>query len=286
MEETQRAALTALMPVKDYRPAYLHEAVGSMLAQTCPDWRLLVIAEPNGQAELERVLAEPLADPRIELIANEGRKLAGAFNTAMRHARTEFVAILFGDDLWAPDAVEVLTRRIAASPQTDFLHSSRRIVDEDGRSISSVHRSRETFSLDDFLHSTPVKHLLCWRRERGLAIGGMDESLNSVGVDDFDFIWSMAQDGATFEAVPECLYVYRDHRAHFRLTTHLPSSHHRREIARIMRKHGADRAAIAAAVDAAQHGYLRQCLYRSRLDGWLKRLRGHDAAGGWRERYE
>ncbi len=265
------------MPVKAYRADYLHEAVRSMLGQTCPDWRLLVIVEEPDHERLEQALAEHLTDPRVGLIVNQGRQLAGAFNSGMRAAETEWVGILFGDDLWAPEAVEVLTAAIASFPDTDFFHSSRRIIDEEGKPISSIHRSRPTVSVDDFGASSPVKHLLCWQRAKGLAAGGMDESLESVGVDDFDFPWSMAEHGATFTAIPDCLYVYRDHREFFRLTTHLPLSHHKREIARIMRKHGRDRATIAAAVATAERGYLRQCLYRSRLDRWTKRLRGHDS---------
>jgi hypothetical protein len=273
------------MPVRDYHEGYLHEAVGSMLGQSSPEWRLLVIVEPSGRSELERILAEPLADPRIAITNNEGRKLAGAFNTGMRRAETPFVGILLGDDQWAPDAVEVLTTSIAAHPDTDFFHTSRRIIDEAGRPISSVQPSRSVGSPDDFVRSSPVKHLLCWRRDKGLAIGGMDESLNSVGVDDYDFPWTMAERGAVFTAIPECLYVYRDHREEFRLTTHLPLSHHKREIVRIMRKHGVDRSTIRKTVAAAQDSYLRQCLYRSRLDRMLKRRRGHDPRAGWRESY-
>jgi len=284
-ERTRRPPLTALMPVKAYHEGYLREAVRSMLGQTCPDWRLLVIVEDSDRGELEGVLAEYLADPRIELIANEGRKLAGAFNTGMRRAETGFVAILLGDDLWSPAAVEVLASFIVAFPETDFFHSSRRIVDEEGRPVSTVHPSRPTVSTDDFVRFSPVKHLLCWNREKGLAIGGMDESLNSVGVDDFDFPWSMAERGATFTGIPDCLYVYRDHRECFRLSTHLPLSHHRREIARIMRKHGVRSPTIAATIAEAEQSYLRQCLFRTRFDRWMKRLQGHDVRAGWRERY-
>jgi glycosyltransferase involved in cell wall biosynthesis len=279
-------AVTALMPVKAYHAGYLREAVDSMLAQTCADWRLLVIAEGSGRAELEDVLAEPLADRRIDLVVNQGRKLAGALNTGMRAAETDFVAILFGDDLWSRDAVEVLASNLRASPGTDFFHSSRRIVDDRGRPISSVHPSRPSVSPDDFRRgSSPVKHLLCWRREMGLAIGGMDESLDSVGVDDLDFTWTMAERGATFRAIPDCLYVYRDHRESFRLTTHLPLSHHKREIGRIMRKHGVDGSTIQDTLDQAERSYLAQCLYRSRVDRWIKTLRRHDPRRGWRERY-
>jgi GT2 family glycosyltransferase len=274
--------LTALMPVKGWHGPFLADAVGSMLAQTSADWRLIVIAEEPEAARL-RPLLPP--DERIEVVVNRGRKLAGAFNTGMRAAATEYVAILLGDDLWAPQAVEVLERNIEKSPATDFFHSSRRIVDEEGRPVSTVHRSRTDVVPEDFLTSSPVKHLLCWRRAAGLAIGGMDESLNSVGVDDYDFPWSMAEQGASFRAVPECLYVYRDHRAAFRLTTHLTVAHHKRELARILRKHGAGEAIVAARVAEAERTWLRQCLYRSRLDRWRKSLLGGDARVGWRETY-
>lgn len=274
------------MPVKGYHEPYLHEAVLSMLAQTSPDWRLLVITGYAERAKLEGVLARYLADPRIELIASETGLIAANLNAGMRAAKTDFVASLFGDDLWEPGAVEALANAITANPQSDFFYSWRRFVDENGRSISSVYRCQTTVSADDFLLSAPVKQLLCWSREKGLAVGGIDESLGSVGVDDFDFPWTMAEQGATFKAVPECLYVVRDHREGFRLTTHLTLSHHKRELARIMRKHGADDATIAARLAIAERSYLRQCLYRSRIDRWLKTLRGHDPRRGWRETYQ
>jgi GT2 family glycosyltransferase len=282
-KDSGRPRLTALLPVKAYHAPYLKEAIGSVLCQTSPDWRLLIIADKGKRSELESVLVEQLADPRIEMIASEGRQIGGSFNTGMRRAETEFVAILLGDDVWSPTTVEVVTNRIAASPAVDFFHSARRAIDADGSPISPVMPSRTSFSVAEFAVKSPVKHLLCWRRETGLAIGGMDETLNSVGVDDFDFPWSMAESGARFEAIPDCLYIYRDHRESFRLTTHLPLSHHKREIARILRKHGVDEAAIARRLDSAERGYLRQCLYRSPLDRWWKRLRKHDPRSGWQE---
>lgn len=262
------------MPVKEYHEPYLLEAVDSILAQTDPRWRLIVIGERSVRDRLAAALAERLTDPRIGLIDNEGRKLAGAFNTGMRRAETDFVAIALGDDAWAPEAVQVLARAIRSEPDADFFHSSRRVIDGDGRALSSVHESRREVSLGDFAGTSPVKHLLCWRRRLALRIGGMDESLNSVGVDDFDFPWTMAEAGARFRAVPECLYLYRDHSESFRLTTHLPRTHHRREIARIMRKHGVDDDRIAEHMAAAEGGFLRQCLYESRPRAWLRRLTG------------
>lgn len=253
--------ITALMPVKDHHPRLLREAVGSMKAQTSPRWRLLVIAEPESVAELEALLAADLEGERIELVANEGRKLAGAFNTGMRRAETDFVAILLGDDMWAPQAVATLERHIAARPDVDFFHSARRYVDARGEPLGEVMRSSPGVTLGDFFRGAPVKHLMCWRRERALAIGGMDESLDSVGPDDFDFPWSMAEHGAVFGAIPDCLYLYRQHLECPRLTTHLPKSVHKRELARMLRKHGVGPVRTRLKVLKASHTYMRQCLY-------------------------
>jgi hypothetical protein len=54
---------------------------------------------------------------------------------------------------------------------------------------------------------------------------------------------------------------------------------------RIRRKHGVDEERIEAIVAAAQEGFLRQCLYRSRLDRWVKTAFRYDAHRGWREPY-
>jgi glycosyltransferase involved in cell wall biosynthesis len=278
--------ITALMPVKECHPAFLDQALGSMAAQDDPRWRLIVIAEPEEVAPLGRELAAWLADDRISLVANRGRKLAGAFNTGMRLAESEFVAILLGDDAWEPSAVGVLAAAIARHPEVDFFHSARVIIDAAGREISSVMGSRASFEPADFLRSSPVKHLLCWRRELALAIGGMDETLNSVGPDDYDFPWTMAERGAVFRAIPECLYRYRDHRDGFRLTTHLPLSTHAREIARIFRKHGATRLQVARKLLEARRGYLRQCLYATPLERRLRERLGLAPRAAFRESYD
>jgi glycosyltransferase involved in cell wall biosynthesis len=277
--------LTALMPLKNFHPEFLRRSLASLRSQSRPDWRLVIVVEPGDECGFRALLAADLADPRFEIVANEGRKLAGAFNTGMRRAETEFVAILLADDMWALEAVEVLARHIGERPEVDFFHSSRQIVDESDRPLSSVHFSREGVTLDDFTRSTPVKHLLCWRRELALSFGGMDESLESVGPDDFDFPWTMAEWGAVFGAVPECLYVYRDHREGERLTTHIPLSVHKAEIRRILEKHGLGPNAVEAWVAHAEVTYLRQCLFRTPADRLRMERARYDPRTGWRDGY-
>lgn len=273
------------MPIKSYHPDFLNKAIHSVVNQTCLHWHLLIIVEKRDLKKFREILESELNDSRIKVIVNEGRKLAGAINTGMRNAKTDFAAILLGDDMWGLDAVEVLNRYITEYPNVDFFHTSRVKIDENDNPISSVYYSKEKFSIDDFKISSQVKHLLCWRKDKALAFGGLDESLNNVGSDDYDFPWTMAEKGAAFKAVKECLYYYRDHRECYRLTTHLPLSVHIREIRRIFEKHGVDSLSIKEKITRAERTYLRQCLYRSPRDKRIKEKQGYDARQGWRERY-
>ena len=240
----------------------------------------------GADVELADVLGDAISDDRVRLARNEGQRLAGALNTGMRHATTDFVAILLGDDLWTPEAVEVLTSHIERFPDVDFFHSGRRCVDGHGRPISSDHPARESFTLDDFVRGSPVKHLLCWRRELALTIGGLDETIQNIGSDDYDFPWTMAERGARFMAVNKTLYVYRDHRDGFRLTTHLPRSTHTHELRRIPRQHGVGRLRAECRLASSKRSYLRQCLDRTRVDRWARQMLGDDPRRGWRERYQ
>ena len=84
----------------------------------------------NTGIDVLQLLGRRAEDPRIQLVRNEGRKLAGAINTGMRHAETDFVAVLLGDDMWAPEAVSVLLNHVTQYPEVDFFHSSRIVIDE------------------------------------------------------------------------------------------------------------------------------------------------------------
>jgi glycosyltransferase involved in cell wall biosynthesis len=282
--ETQRLpVVTVIMPVKDPHPGYLDEALESVRTQTVPWWRLVIVVELPDLVSLGRQLERWLADPRIRLVANEGSSYAGAFNTGMRAAETEFVALLLCDDLWHPDAVAVLEDHIARYPDADFFHSARRIIDDHGRPISSVYPARASVTLADFFERSPVKHLLCWRRSLALSIGGMDER-TTCAPDDFDFPWTMAEHGAVFCPIAACLYIYRDHRCSPRKTTHVPRSVRVRDMRRVMRKHGMTRRQANRRIRKARRGYLRQALYRSRLQEQAWRWLGREPSV-WRERY-
>jgi GT2 family glycosyltransferase len=275
--------VTALVPVGPHHPELLRRAVGSLLAQTDPRWEALVVAERAVHDEVAHVLADELGDPRVVLERNPRSGLPAALNHGMGVARTTLVAILLGDDLWAPEAVATLREHHERHPDADVLHSGRVFVDAGDAPISSPHPPVAEVALEDFVGRSPVKHLICWRREAGLAVGGVDERIRHHGPDDYDFPWTLAEHGARFHAVDAPLYLHRDHREAPRLTTHVPRSVQERDLRRILRKHGVPRARARARVREARRTYLRQALFRSRLDRFVKERTGFDARLGWRE---
>jgi glycosyltransferase involved in cell wall biosynthesis len=274
------------MPLKYFHPDFLQKSVQSILKQSCPDWKLLVVVEESDFAKLSAHFEQELSDSRVEIIVNQSREFPGAINTAMRYAKTDFVAILLADDMWSENAVQILSRYIAEFPAIDFFHSSRIIVDETDKPISPIYPSKETFRISDFKWGSPVKHLLCWRREKGLSIGGIDESMLKAQ-DDYDFPWIMAESGATFKAVKECLYYYRNHLECERLTTHRPLTVTKRGIRKILKKHGVGIFSRIWIVEKMRIcGSLgQQCIYRNRLERWIKKKLQFDSRRRWKQQH-
>jgi len=247
--------ITVLLPCKDQREEFLRDAVGSILRQTSPHWELLVGLDES--PAWIHALFDETDDERVRVIPEAGPGFARTLNRMIEAARTPFVAILLSDDRYAPDAVETLLSYRKRYPEADFFHSSRRYMDASGTLDRAPFQSKESFELDDFKRAgSPVKHLLCWRRELALQIGGMDESLSRHGCDDFDFPWSMAEAGARFQAVAECLYEYRVHDEGPRLTTGTPLQTQVDILERMFEKHGATREETCAFLDRAADSYL------------------------------
>lgn len=262
--------ITILMPCRAQTRAFFDDAVRSIVAQTSSDWRLVVIVDADSPPDLAEWTAA-FADARIETIVSDGG-LARALNSGMRHAATTWVAILLSDDRWDASAVAVLQRTITAHPEADFLHSARREIDATGTRRGVVAPSRARVDATAFATlGSPVKHLLCWRRERGLAIGGMDETL-TIGPDDYDFPWRMLEAGCRFHAVPECLYEYRVHHAGPRITTDHPLRGQLRSLTAMFAKHDVPEAATAAFLQHATDSYLVKELLFDFEDDWRARV--------------
>ena len=281
--------VTVLMPCKDPNDAFFKKALGSVIGQNTPAWNLIVVDDHSEEIVTKNYLKElsKSKDKRVSVIKNESNRITGALNTGMKFAQTPYVCSLHCDDLLDRTAVGVLSDYMNRYPDVDYFHSSRIHIDENGSPVGPVLRARESFDLYDFKNFCPVKHLHCWKVKSALDIGGMDESLGLHGADDYDFPWCMAEAGFSFQAIRECLYYYRDHRAHYRLTTHVPLNYQIYELKKIFIKHDLDEKEIMDQIERRKKGYLRQALFTDDED---KRIKQKDLQRvmrkGWREKID
>ena len=279
--------ITILMCCRNVEMSFFRDALQSVLSQTDNRWNLCIVVDRDDLDTTAAIVPEVQRrrDARISIIQNDVKSIARAFNTGMRHARTPYVCVLHADDLLDEKCVEILTQYISAYPDVDYFHSSRIYINDDGVKISGLRRAIESFTLNDFKNFGPVKSLHCFKVRSVLEIGGADESLAAHGADDYDFSWSMAEAGYTFKAILECLYYYRDHRSHYRLTTHVPLDEQVAELVKIWRKHGMTEREIEQQIQRRTAGYLKQALFLNEEDRKEKERAGYDIQQGWRQRY-
>ena len=127
---TPAPAVSILTPAFDVA-RYVGAAVGSVLAQTFPDWEMLVVDDGSRDNTAEVVAG--CQDKRIRLIRQENAGVSAARSRAIAEARGEAVLFLDADDWLAPDALERLMVALASVPAAIAAHGAYAVMAEDAR---------------------------------------------------------------------------------------------------------------------------------------------------------
>jgi glycosyltransferase involved in cell wall biosynthesis len=114
-------------------PGLLEIAVTSVLAQTDPRWRLVVIDDRYPGDTHTRFLAG-IDDVRVELMVNDvNLGVAGNFQRSVDLARADHLVIMGCDDVLLPDYVARMHELIAAHPDATYFQPGVRVIDTTGR---------------------------------------------------------------------------------------------------------------------------------------------------------
>lgn len=81
---------------------FVAQTIESVLAQTYPDWEMLIVNDGSTDNGPKIVEAYAAKDPRIQLFSQENAGSAAARNNAIRRATGRYIALLDADDLWEP----------------------------------------------------------------------------------------------------------------------------------------------------------------------------------------
>ena len=85
---------------------FISETIESVLAQTYPNWELIIVDDCSTD-NTDEVVKPYLSDPRISYIKNDKNSGAAVSrNRALRAAKGKWIAFLDSDDLWMPEKLE------------------------------------------------------------------------------------------------------------------------------------------------------------------------------------
>lgn len=131
--------ISVIMPVYNVE-AYIAEAIESVLAQTMANFELLIIDDGGDDRSIE--IASGYHDPRIRIISQCNRGLAGARNSGIRHARADLIAFLDSDDRWVPEKLMLHMIHMKASPNVGLSYAGSRFIDEQGVPLRQAQRPK------------------------------------------------------------------------------------------------------------------------------------------------
>jgi len=214
------ARITVIIPTCN-GPAYLCEAVGSVLAQTLPADEILVIDDGEGAAEALRAAfgAVPtltvLRTPRPPL-DKAGRGAGPARNVGLARARGDLIAFLDDDDLWKPEKLARQVTLFAGRPKLGLVACGYEVMDENGRPRRGGAPVHDGFlkprlngpALRAMLHRNQVTTSTVVARRECFAGGGFDDRYPVA--QDWD-MWLRIAPRWEFCRRPERLVRYRVH---------------------------------------------------------------------------
>jgi hypothetical protein len=135
----QPGLVSVMMPAYN-AAAYIEEAIQSVVAQTYPDWELLVVND--GSTDETAAVARRFHDPRVRHFDKENGGESSARNLALDHSRGEFIAFLDADDAYEPQHLEGAVGYLRAHQEREAVYTDGVHIDERGNQLVSLQSRR------------------------------------------------------------------------------------------------------------------------------------------------
>jgi glycosyltransferase involved in cell wall biosynthesis len=113
--------------------AYLPQAIESVLAQTYPNFQLVICDDGSTDASWETIERYRRRDRRIVAIRQPNGGMASALNAAFARSTGEIICLLDSDDWFVPRKLETVVAGFENHPQAGFLMHALHRVDAAGQ---------------------------------------------------------------------------------------------------------------------------------------------------------
>ena len=202
----ERPLVSVVMPTYETEPRHLRDAIGSVRAQSYPDWELVIVDDGSQRQDTRRVITRAVSrDPRITarmLGRNSG--ISAATNAGLELCRGELVAFLDHDDALAPGAL-LRVAQAFDEREVDVAYTDQDKLTADGRRTDPF--LKPDWSPVYALGAMYVGHLLVARRELISEAGGFDSAFDTI--QDFDLLLRLSERTGRIHHIPEVLYHWR-----------------------------------------------------------------------------
>ncbi|MFM9851744.1 MAG: glycosyltransferase family 2 protein [Sphingomonadaceae bacterium] len=146
--------VSVVMPVYNVQ-AYVAEAIRSVLAQTLTDLELIIVDDGGNDDSV--AICESFDDPRIRIVHQANRGLAGARNTGIAEARGRFIALLDSDDRWLPEKLSLHVIHLENNPHVGVSYCPSQFIDERGNVMRLKQKPRlRNIRSEDIFCRNPV----------------------------------------------------------------------------------------------------------------------------------
>ena len=225
-----RITFTILLPT--YKSRFLRECIDSIVAQTYPDWELLVVDDASPDP-IEAVV-KTYDDARIRYYRNAqnygARHLVDQWNHCLSLATGAYVICMGDDDLLLPHCLETYAELIGQYPDIALLHGQTQIIDEKGNVVKQLMPRPERESAITMLyHRTFSRRAqfigdFCYLRSALVAQGGFYKLPYAWGSDDITALQAAGQQGIV--NTQEVVFAYRDNAGSITRHAHIAGKLH------------------------------------------------------------
>src|SRR5688572_23610353 len=208
--------ISVIMPAYNAEK-YIATSIESVLAQTYPDWELIVVDDGSTDSTATIVQEFVKRDLRIKYVFQENGRLGKARNTGISNSTGSLIAFLDSDDLWMPSKLEAQTRAMAAN-NADVVYSKawiftdKEIIAETETMMSTVGLFSGPDFFDSLIRQNQLPILTVLLKKSTLdRVGLFEEAKPYHGCEDYDLWLRLAKAGFVFYGMPDVLARYRRH---------------------------------------------------------------------------
>lgn len=193
----------------------LAETLDSVLAQTDPDFEVVVVDDGSSDGTLEIARRYNEIDPRIRVVTKANGGTGSAYNAGVKAASGDWLVLLSADDLLEPGHIEVFRSVLSGYPEGVGLASSDgTFLYENGRAerayVMPAYGGKSSFALVDLFGRCYFAVGSAFSRAAWVKVGGFDEDIYG---EDYLFFMRVLAAGFTHVFIDRPLAIHRRHGA-------------------------------------------------------------------------